>query len=252
MSKVVAVVQARMGSQRFPGKVLRPLSDATVIDWVVQRARLATSVDEVRIATSYETADDALVEHCRSHGFAAVRGSLNDVLDRIHGAAAAAGADHVVRITADCPLIDPGVIDRVVATHLARHLDFTATQLPAPHRRTYPIGLDVEVATAAALDQAWSRATSQHQREHVMPYLYQEQDRFDIEVVESSVDAGDVRWTIDTPADLAAVAALVEATGAGFETPWLELLEVWRARPDIRAINAGIRQRSFTDTDPRV
>jgi len=252
VSKVVAVVQARMGSQRFPGKVLEPLGDAGVVDWVVRRVRRATSIDDVLIATSSETADDALVEHCRLHGYAVARGSLNDVLDRIHSAASQAGADHVVRITADCPLIDPGVIDRVVALHLARHLDFTATQLPAPHRRTYPVGLDVEVATAAALDEAWSRATSQHQREHVMPYLYEEQGRFDIQVVESEVDAGDVRWTIDTPADLAAVAALVQAAGADVETPWLELLEVWRARADIRAINAGIGQRSFTETDPRV
>jgi spore coat polysaccharide biosynthesis protein SpsF len=173
-------------------------------------------------------------------------------LDRVHSAATEAGADHVVRITADCPLIDPSIIDEVVATHLARSLDFTATQLPAPHRRTYPVGLDVEVATAAALDEAWRRATSRHQREHVMPYLYEEQGRFDTHVVESDADAGDIRWTVDTPADLAAVAALVQAVDADFETPWLALLEVWRARPDIRAINAGVGQRTFTETDPRV
>jgi spore coat polysaccharide biosynthesis protein SpsF len=241
-----------MGSARFPGKVLEPLADAAVIDWVVQRVRRARSVNEVLVATSSETDDDALVEHCRSQGYATARGALNDVLDRVHSAAVEAAADHVVRITADCPLIDAGVIDEVVATHLGEHLDFTATQFPAPQKRTYPVGLDVEVATFSALHEAWSRATSQHQREHVMPYLYEEKGRFDIRVVESGLDAGDVRWTIDTPQDLAAVAALVQAAGAGFETPWLNLLKVWRASPDIRAINAGIVQRSFTDTDPRV
>jgi spore coat polysaccharide biosynthesis protein SpsF len=252
VTRVVAVIQARMGSQRFPGKVLEPLADAAVIDWVVHRVRRATSIDEALVATSTETADDPLVEHCRSHGYAATRGSLNDVLDRVHSSAEGAAADHIVRVTADCPLIDPTVIDDVVTIHLARHLDFTATQLPSPHKRTYPIGLDVEVATAAALSDAWRHAKSPHQREHVMPYLYEEQGRFDLHVVESRVDAGDVRWSIDTPEDLAAVNALVLAADAGFDTPWLELLEVWRASPHIRAVNAAVGQRHFTDTDPRV
>jgi spore coat polysaccharide biosynthesis protein SpsF len=252
MSRIVAVVQARMGSQRFPGKVLEQLSESAVIDWVAERVSRANFVDEVIIATSSAAADDVLVEHCKSLGYSITRGSLTDVLDRLHVAAVAANADHIVRVTADCPLVDPAVIDDVVRVHLAAHLDFTANRLPPPHTRTFPVGLDVEVATAAALDEAWSRATSQHQREHVMPYLYEESGRFDIQVVESDVDAGDVRWTIDTPQDLAAVTALVHAAGAGFETPWLVLLDVWRARPDIRAINAGIGQRVFTDTDPRV
>jgi spore coat polysaccharide biosynthesis protein SpsF len=252
VTKVVAVIQARMGSQRFPGKVLEPLADAAVIDWVVHRVRRTTSIDEVFVATSTETADDPLVEHCRSHGYAATRGSLIDVLDRVHSTAEAAAADHIVRVTADCPLIDPTVIDSVVAIHLARHPDFTATQLPSPHKRTYPIGLDVEVATAAALGAAWRHAKAPHQREHVMPYLYEELGRFDVQVVESNVDAGDVRWSIDTPEDLAAVNALVLAAAAGFDTPWLELLDVWRANPHIRSLNAAVGQRKSTDTDPRV
>jgi spore coat polysaccharide biosynthesis protein SpsF len=251
VSRVVAVIQARMGSQRFPGKVLEPLGDAKVIDWVVHRVLMATSIDDALVATSIETADDPLVEHCRSHGYATSRGSLNDVLDRVYSAAEGFAADHIVRVTADCPLIDPTVIDDVVAIHLARHLDFTATQLPSPHKRTYPIGLDVEVATAAALGDAWRHAASPHQREHVMPYLYEEQGRFDVHVVESKVDAGDVRWSIDTPEDLAAVNALVLAAAAGFDTPWLELLDAWRSNPHIRVINAAVGQRYFTDIDPR-
>jgi spore coat polysaccharide biosynthesis protein SpsF len=252
VSRVVAVIQARMGSQRFPGKVLEPLADSAVIDWVVRRVGRATMVNEIVVATSSDPADDALVEHCRSRAYAVTRGSLNDVLDRVHGAAAAAGADQVVRITADCPLIDPTVIDEVVSTHVTHYNDFTATQLPPPHRRTYPIGLDVEVATAAALEQAWARATSRHQREHVMPYIYEHPDTFDVQVVDSTADAGDVRWTIDTPEDLAAVNALVDAAAAGFDTSWLDLLDVWRANPNIRAINAEVGQRSAQDTDPRV
>jgi spore coat polysaccharide biosynthesis protein SpsF len=249
--RVVAVVQARMGSQRLPGKVLAQLGDRPVIDWVVGRCLAASGVDAVVVATSTDPADAPLAEHCRDAGVPVFRGPLDDVLARFAAAADTAGAEHVVRVTGDCPLVDPAVIDEVVDVHLREGHDFTANRLPPPHRRTYPIGLDVEVVTRSALAVAESDASSPHHREHVLPYLYEVPGRFDVRVVESPVDAGDVRWTIDTPEDLAAVRGLVEVAGADLRTPWRALLEAWQAHPEVAALNAGTRQRTATDVDAR-
>ena len=252
MSTVLGVVQARMSSQRLPGKVLAPLGDRAVIDWVVQRARSARSLTSVVVATSTGPEDDPLAEHCRSQGYEVFRGSLDDVLDRVHQAAATHGADHVVRVTGDCPLVDGQVVDQVVAAHLAGANDFTANRLPPPHHRTFPIGLDVEVCTAPALERAWTQAREPHEREHVMPWLYQVPGRCRVEVVEAPLDAGDVRWTVDTAADLAAVRGLVAAVGEGaVDTPWLRYLDVWRQDPGLAELNAGVRQRTATDVDDR-
>lgn len=249
--RVVAVVQARMGSQRLPGKVLAPLGDRPVIDWVVRRCRAAATVDEVVVATSTAPEDTALADHCRAAGMPVFRGPLDDVLARFAAAADSAGADHVVRVTGDCPLVDPAVVDDVVGAHLGEGHDFTANRLPPPHRRTYPIGLDVEVVTRAALAVAEADAHDAHHREHVMPYLYEVPGRFDVRVVESPVDAGDVRWTIDTAEDLAAVRRLVQVAGADLHTPWRTFLAAWRAHPEVAALNAGTRQRTATDVDDR-
>ena len=259
MSRVVAVVQARLGSERLPGKVLRELpaddpaaAGLTVLDWCVERLRGASTVAEVVVATSDEAADDELAEHCRSREYAVTRGSLRDVLDRVLAAAEAHRADTVVRVTADCPLIDPEVVDRVVAQHLARHDDFTANRLPPPHPRTWPIGLDVEVASIGALRRAGAEATEPAHREHVMPYLYAEPGRFAMSVLECDLgDHGTVRWTVDTPGDLAAVGALVARPGVRLGSSWTELLAEWRSDPTLAALNADVAQKSATDVDGR-
>jgi spore coat polysaccharide biosynthesis protein SpsF len=255
-SRVVAVIQARMSSQRLPGKVLRPLAGADdaerrVLDWVVGRLRRCRALDEVVVATSVENSDDRLAEHCATTGVACYRGALDDVLDRFYRAAREHGADTVVRITADCPLVDPDIVGEVLQAHFARGGDFTANRLPPPAQRTFPIGLDVEVADMAALATAWRSADERYEREHVMPYLYRVPDRFDVEVVQAPVEAGDVRWTVDTPADLEAVRELVRAANATLATDWRTLLDVWRAHPELARINADVRQRSGTDVDPR-
>ena len=253
--RVVGIVQARMGSQRLPGKVLAHLSttntpDLRVVDWTVRRLRLARSVDAVVVATSTEVADDPLVEHCATQGYDVFRGSLADVLDRFHGAAQAAQADVVVRVTADCPLVDPGVVDLVVDRHVHRAGPFTANRLPPPHRRTYPVGLDVEVTNMSDLELAWREATKSSHREHVMPYLYEGIDQ-DVLVVDAEIDAGDIRWTIDTAEDLTAIRALVEVADAGLQTTWRQLLAAWRAHPELADLNAHVQQRRADDVDPR-
>ena len=258
MTRVVAVVQARLGSQRLPGKVLRDLTGDdpatrgfTVLDWCLHRLRGARHLDEVVVATSTSEEDDALVSYCGEHRYPVWRGELHDVLSRVVGAAEQRAADVLVRVTADCPLVDPGVVDRVVAEHLRAGADFTANRLPPPHHRTYPVGLDVEVATMAAMRRAVAEATAPAHREHVMPYLY-ETGEFEVCVVESDAgDHGRVRWTVDTPEDLAAVAALVRRPGVRLGTPWQELLAAWQDDPALAELNAEVRQRSAGDVDER-
>ena len=258
MTRVVGVVQARLGSQRLPGKVLRDLTGDdpatqgfTVLDWCVQRLRAAQRLDEVVVATSTATEDDALVTHCEEHGYDVARGDLHDVLARLVGAAEEREADVLVRVTADCPLVDPGVVDRVVAEHLRAGSDFTANRLPPPHHRTYPVGLDVEVASMAAMRRAAAEATAPAHREHVMPYLY-ETGLFDVRVVESDAgDHGTVRWTVDTAQDLEAVGALVRRPGVRLTTGWRELLEIWTADGSLAELNAEVRQRTAADVDDR-
>lgn len=250
--RVVAVVQARMSSQRLPGKVLEPLGGRPVIDWALYRTGQAASVDEVVLATSDHSSDDVLAQHCADSGVRVVRGSLHDVLDRFTKAARITAADHVVRVTGDCPFVDGHVVDEVVETHLRERRDFTANRLPPPHPRSYPLGLDVEVATRQALERAWQEATEQRLREHVMPYLYEEPGRFDVRIVDTDQAAGDVRWTVDTPEDLQAVRALVADAGVDPSWLWRDLLAAWRDRPEIAALNQSTVQRTARDVDQRV
>jgi spore coat polysaccharide biosynthesis protein SpsF len=255
----VAVVQARTSSQRLPGKVLLPLAplhagdaqDATVLDWSVARVARAGSVDDVAVATSVHPSDDGLAAHARRHGMHVSRGSLDDVLLRLVAAAEELDADVLVRVTADCPLVDPDVIDDVLAAHLRGGHDFTANRLPPPRERTFPIGLDVEVASMDVMRRSVVEATERHHREHVMPYLYESAGRFDVHVVDTEEDAGTVRWTVDTAADLVAVRALVEAASADVGTGWHELLRVWRASPALQRLNADVVQKTARDVDPR-
>ncbi len=259
MTGVVAVVQARLGSRRFPGKVLRPLEGAdpataglTVLDWVLSRLQAATTIDTLVVATSTDPGDDPLADHVTARGHRIHRGDLHDVLARFRDAALAHAADTVVRITADCPLVDPGVVDRVVEAHLAAGDDFTANRLPPPHRRSYPIGLDVEVATIGALCRAGDEATGRADREHVMPYLYAVPGRFRTSVVESDHgDHGAVRWTVDTPADLSALSGLVARPDVRLHSPWSDLLREWYADPSLARLNAAVVQKTATDVDDR-
>ncbi|NPV57707.1 MAG: NTP transferase domain-containing protein, partial [Anaerolineae bacterium] len=156
--KTLAVIQARLGSSRLPGKVMEPILDRPMLAWVVARARRAAAVDAVVVATTAEAGDDALAAWCRENDILVHRGSTFDVLDRVYQAARQQGAERVVRLTADCPLIDPLEIDHVCGEMLAREVDFCANRLPPPWTRSYPIGLDTEVVTMAALERAWREA----------------------------------------------------------------------------------------------
>jgi spore coat polysaccharide biosynthesis protein SpsF len=248
--KVVAIVQARMGSSRLPGKVLADLGGRPVLEWVLRRAGRAERVDQVLVATTINPEDDAVARFCKEAGYDCFRGSAFDVLDRYYQAADAAGADVVVRLTGDCPLIDPGLLDENLGAFLAADppLDFAANRLPGD--RTVPIGLDTEICTWDALQQAWAAAQQPHEREHVMPYFYEHPEQFNILHMRHDPDYGHYRWTVDTPEDL----ELLRQVVAHFDDDtfsWKDVLALFEEQPELAELNAGVQHRDQHHVDKR-
>lgn len=240
--RVVAVIQARTGSSRLPGKVLRPLAGRPVLSWMVRAARAAKGVDEVVVATSSAPGDDAVAELAGTLGVRVVRGSEEDVLSRFVLALTETRADAVVRLTADCPLADPVLVSHVVA--LWRQdpgLEYVATTL----ERTLPRGLDVELASAAALRTADEEARDHH-RVHVTSYLYASDRPFRRLGIVVAPAADDLRVTLDTAEDAAVIEAVVDRLG---DAPprWHQVVDLLRRDPQIAAANAGVRQKALTD-----
>jgi spore coat polysaccharide biosynthesis protein SpsF len=199
---VLAILQARMSSRRLPGKVLAPVLGQPMIQRQIGRIRHAARIDKLVVATSTMSDDDAIAELCKAIGQPCFRGSLDDVLGRFAGALDRHGpAENVVRLTADCPLIDWAIIDRCVDEHIAAGADYTSNAI----ERTFPDGLDVEVISSEALRAAAKEARDREAREHVTPFIYSDPARFRIRHLTQSENLAAVRWTVDNPDDLAFV-----------------------------------------------
>jgi spore coat polysaccharide biosynthesis protein SpsF len=175
-----------------------------------------------------------------------------DVLDRFYQAAKLFAADIIVRVTADCPVIDPQVIDETIDAFHTHQVDFAANRLPPPWGRTYPIGLDTEVCSFSALEQAWMKARDAHEREHVMPYLYDVLGRFKVFQLNTTPDYGALRWTVDTPEDLEFMQALFALLPDVESFTWLDVLELIRLHPELEAINADVQHKVFNEVDARM
>lgn len=196
--RVVAVVQARMGSTRLPGKSLADVCGRPLLAHVLTRVKAASCLDQVVLATTTHDRDGALVPVAEALDVPVFRGSESDVLDRFHGAAVEHGAGMIVRITADCPLVDPDVIGRVVAALQDGHAEYASNVEP----RSFPKGLDAEAFTFDALDRAWLEATAPYDREHVTPYLRRDPQRFRHANISADADHSVWRWTVDDDDDL--------------------------------------------------
>jgi spore coat polysaccharide biosynthesis protein SpsF len=239
--RVVAVVQARMGSTRLPGKVLRPLGGRTVLSWVVRAAQLSDCLDRVVVATTSLSEDDVVAEAARAAGADVVRGDSDDVLARYLLALEEHPADAIVRLTADCPLLDPELLRGVVALWRSAPgaVDYVATTL----ERTLPRGLDVELVTAEALRRA-GREAEGHHRAHVTSYVWSSPDLFRLAGVVVRPAAADLRLTLDTSEDAELLDAVV--TEIGDRAPgWRELVHLLRSRPDLAALNAAVVQKAL-------
>lgn len=260
--RVLAIIQARMRSTRLPGKVLLQIGDRPMLARVYARVSRAQEVHQVVVATTEDASDDPVAGFCREAGIDFTRGSQHDVLDRYYQAALGTGPDAVVRITADCPVVDPQLIDACVQALFAGRFDFTCNRLPPPYPRSYPIGLDTEVCTLAALEQAWRLATERFHREHVVPFLYEgvrlearspqlsagiSSRGFSIAMLNHVPDLGSLRWTVDTAEDLAFIREVFARFEGRDDFTWLEVLDLVRDDPDLAAINATVRHKSLYD-----
>ncbi len=248
----VAIIQARMNSSRLPGKVLQDLAGEPMLVRVIERARRAQMVHAVAVATTTDPSDDPIEALCRQRGYPVYRGSQFDVLDRFYQAARRFKADAIVRLTADCPVIDPGIIDLVARAFVDQQADFAANRLPPPWKRTYPIGLDVEVCAFAGLARAWQEAVLPYEREHVMPYFYDEEGRFKVVVLENDVDYGSLRWTVDTPEDLDLLRKIFKSFQGSDQFSWLDVLHLIQREPDLQRINAGVKHKTVSEVDDRM
>lgn len=239
--KVVAIIQARMGSTRLPGKVLRDIGGMTMLARVVRQVQRAKLIEQVVVATSTEVSDAAIVEAGTALGVQVTRGSESDVLDRYYQAARFSQAEAVVRITADCPLIDPGVMDKVIADFLDKRPDYASNIIT----RTYPRGLDTEVMMITALERVWKAASESYQRIHVTPYFYQNPQLFHLLAVHGDEDYSQQRWTVDTLKDLNFVREIYNRMGDRDDFTWREVLTLIQDNPALAEMNANIRQKSL-------
>jgi glutamate-1-semialdehyde 2,1-aminomutase len=235
--KVVAIVQARLGSTRLPRKVLKPIGANSLIGVLLKRLSRSKEIDQVIVATSATPLNDPLEAEVRSLGFECFRGDENDVLDRYFQAATATGADVVVRITGDCPLIDPRLVDEVLCHFKATKADYTSNTAPP----TFPDGLDTEVFTYAALARAAKEATETYDREHVTPYL-RRSEGFESSALKGEDDFSALRWTVDELADYEVVSRVFEHFAPDIHFGWQQVLDLKRTHPDIFAANHSIER----------
>lgn len=237
MKRTIAILQARMGSTRLPGKVMQDLAGKPLLQRVIERASGAHYLDGLVIATTENASDDVIATFCAEQTVACFRGDEQDVLDRYYRAASVYQADVVVRLTADCPLLDPNVTDQVIQAFQAGDFDYVSNSLEP----TFPDGLDTEVFSMNALARAWRDAKLKSQREHVTPYICDHPDLFRLGNVRNATDLSWMRWTVDEPRDLEFVRRVYEYFGDD-SFGMNDLVRVMAQHPDWMALNAGIER----------
>ncbi|CAD5937734.1 cytidylyltransferase domain-containing protein [Planktothrix agardhii] len=242
--KTVIIVQARMTSTRLPGKVLKQVLGKPLLEYQIERLQRVKLANEIVIATTTNETDEPIVELCNRLAVAYFRGSEDDVLSRYYGAATAHKADLVVRVTSDCPLIDPQVIDTVIDYCLQNqsHYDYVSNSL----ERTYPRGMDTEVFSFSTLQQAFGEATAQPDREHVTPFIYRQPARYRLGHVIYSEDCSHHRWTVDTPEDFELIQKIIEAIYPRKPNFTLEdCLSLLKKHPEWYIINSHVSQKNY-------
>jgi len=242
--KTVIISQARMTSSRLPGKVLRNVLGKSLLEYQIERLRCVSSVDDIVIATTVNASDDPIVKLCEKLQVSTFRGSEHDVLARYYNAAMEHGADVVVRVTSDCPVIDPNVVEKVVQFYLAQmsDYDYVSNNLV----RTYPRGMDTEIFPFRILREAFVEAIDQPEREHVTPFIYLQPRRYRLGNVAFEKDESHHRWTVDTPEDFELINKIIEALYPVKKNFKLEdMLELLESHPDWSNINAHIKQKAL-------
>lgn len=232
-----ALIQARMASSRLPGKVLADISGKPMLHHVIDRVKASRVIQDIIVVTTTALEDQTVCTLADERNVKTYAGSAIDVLDRYYQAAKCFRIDVVVRITADCPLMDPSIIDRTVKTFFESGCDYASTAYPVA---TFPDGLDVEVFTFSTLERAWKEATLGSEREHVTPFIWKNPHWFTLKSVQSEVDRSDMRWTVDEKEDLEFVREVYRHLGTGTKFGMNDILIFLRQHPDVLHLNRGI------------
>jgi spore coat polysaccharide biosynthesis protein SpsF len=238
---IVAIIQARMGSTRLSGKVLLHIEGRPLLEWVILRVKRSRLVAQVVVATSRRRNDDPIAVFCRKAGIICFRGSERNVLERFWQTAQKVKADIIVRITADCPLIDPHIIDKVLAVHLNKKNEYTANNTES----SYPRGTDVEVFNRVVLDMAHEHALSRYQKEHVTPFMYENIKAFKSDIIHAPKEFNRTRMRlcVDEVDDLVLIRKICAHFSPRIYFTAREIMRFLRAHPEIAAINKDVKQK---------
>lgn len=249
---IIAILQARFSSSRLPGKVLKPILGKPMLALQIERIQRAKLLDRLIVATSDYAEDNEIAELCKKVDIECFRGNLNDVLDRFYQAAKLYSPEHIVRLTGDCPLCDPLLIDTVVEFHLADEYDYSCNTLVP----TYPDGLDVEIFRYSCLEIAHQEAILPSHREHVTQFMHKQPERFKIGDYRGNIDRSDLRWTVDEQLDFELISKIYESIyqqNSGFTTEdildWLEINPEWKVYNTLYQRNEGLMKSLLVDKD---
>lgn len=234
INNIIAIIQARVSSTRLPGKILAELAGKPLLYHVVSRVKQAKTITKVIVATTDKPNDNETEKCCKKIGVDCFRGSEDDVLDRFYQAAKYFSANLVVRLTADCPLLDPVIIDRVVDVFKKGNYDYVSNVIEP----TFPDGLDTEVFSFEALERAWKEAVIKSEREHVTPFIRKSSNLFRLANVKNEIDLSAMRWTVDEPADLEFVRRVYAHFGPNQLFGIADIVALLHAHPELQTINA--------------
>jgi len=242
--KIGAIIQARMGSTRLPEKVMKKIAGKTVLEHVIERVKQSDLINEIIIATTTHERDDAIEAEALRCGVKVFRGSEEDVLSRYYLAAKKNNLDIIVRITSDCPLIDPIVLDEIVGYYLKHDYDIVSNAGPDICNRTYPRGLDTEVFSFEVLENAFNNATEKYQREHVTPYIYE--NSTNIFYYKNNIDYSKYRWTLDTDEDFKLISEIYKHMFNGKHDFYMnDIIKLFEQNPQLYEINAHVKQKEI-------
>lgn len=244
--KITVIIQARMGSTRLPGKVLMNISEKTVLHHVVDRVSQCRNIDDIIIATTTLDKDDLIVKEVEKIGCKYFRGSENNVLDRYYEAATFNKSDIIIRITSDCPLIDPLIVDKIIEFYINNNYEMVTNACSDSSKRTYPRGLDTEIFSYNVLKKAKENAKESYQLEHVTPYIYE--NTTNIFYYKNNIDYSKYRFTLDTEEDLKLIKEIYSNLYFGENNFYLgDVIEVMENNPDLFFINNSIKQKHIRE-----
>lgn len=237
---VICISQARMTSSRLPGKILKEVCGRSLLDYHVSRLLKSRHINRIIMATTVNSTDDPIEEYCDAKEINCIRGSEDDVLSRYFQALESCQADIVVRVTSDCPLIDPILVDQVIKYYKDHRNEYDYINLGSGH---FPRGLDVEVFSATALKTAYKLGLEPYEREHVTPYIYRPDSEFKCGVFPSQETSGDHRWCVDEPRDFELISNILTAFEGRDDFSWKDCLALFESHPDWFAINRTVKQK---------